>query len=51
LLEFGRQLLVQRWGFTAGLSTAWNNGPEPLPWERVAPLLDTLIAEGVLERF
>jgi hypothetical protein len=51
LLEFGRQLLGQRWGFTAGRSTAWNNGPEPLPWERVAPLLDTLIAEGVLERF
>lgn len=50
LLEFGRQLARRRLGFTAGLCTGWHNGPEPLAWQRVAPLLDALIAEGVLER-
>lgn len=50
LLEFGRQLVQRRFGFAAGSCTEWSNVPEPLTWERVAPLLDTLIAEGVLER-
>ena len=50
LLEFGRQLARRRLGFTAGLCTEWSNGPEPLTWQRVAPLLETLMAEGVLVR-
>jgi hypothetical protein len=50
LLEFGRQLARRRFGFTAGLCTQWSNGPDPLTWERVAPLLKTLMDEGVLER-
>ena len=50
LIEFGRQLMKRRWGFAASRCTAWHRGDTPLPWDRVAPLLDTLLAEGVLER-
>ena len=50
LLEFGRQLARRRWGFTASECPLWSTGPDPLAWERVAPVLDALVAEGVLER-
>jgi hypothetical protein len=50
LLLFGRTLAARRAGFDAGEATGWAREGQALTWERVAGMLETLVAMGVLER-
>ena len=50
LLAFGRNLVVHQNGFRAQDAVHWAEPGKTYSWEQVSELLDTLLAEGILQR-
>ena len=50
LLAFGRNLVVHQNGFRAQDAVHWADPGKTYAWEQVSELLDTLLAEGILQR-
>jgi hypothetical protein len=50
LLAFGRNLVVHQNGFRAQEAEHWADPGKTYAWEQVSELLDTLLAEGILQR-
>lgn len=51
LLHFGLSLAKRQNGFVASEATGWGLGGSTLAWERVKELLETLLADDVLQRY